>query len=55
MSRQTPLEAYEDQPHRWWSVADITASSETFAPRELDGVLPELLVGPWSGPPRIVS
>ncbi|UOY01529.1 NUDIX hydrolase [Blastococcus sp. PRF04-17] len=55
MSRQTELEAYEDQPHRWWSVAEIAASGETFAPRELAGVLPQLLTGPWSGPPRIVS
>jgi 8-oxo-dGTP pyrophosphatase MutT (NUDIX family) len=55
MSGQTDLEAYEDQPHRWWAGAEIAGSSETFAPRELAAVLPELLVGPWSGPPRVVS
>lgn len=55
MSGQTELEAYEDQPHRWWAAHEIAASSETFAPRELAAVLPELLAGPWAGPPRVVS
>jgi 8-oxo-dGTP pyrophosphatase MutT (NUDIX family) len=52
---QTELEAYEDQPWRWWSVAEIVASGETFVPRELATALPELLEGPWTGPPRIVD
>ena len=32
VSGQTELEALEDQPHRWWSVAEIAASSEQFVP-----------------------
>ena len=55
VSGQTELEAYEDQPHRWWSAAEIAASSETFAPRDLGALLPGLLAGPWTGPPRVVS
>src|SRR5690349_18527146 len=52
---QTELEAYEDQPWRWWSVAEITASQEVFVPRRIAAALPELLAGPWTGPPRIVD
>ena len=55
VSGQTELEALEDQPHRWWSVAEITASGERFVPAQLAEVLPELLAGPWTGPPRVVS
>ena len=55
VSGQTRLEAYEDQPWRWWSVAEITASGEAFVPRELAAALAELLEGPWTGPPRIVD
>jgi 8-oxo-dGTP pyrophosphatase MutT (NUDIX family) len=55
VSGQTELEAYEDQPYRWWTAAEIVASDEEFAPRELARVLPELLEGPWTGPPRIVD
>jgi len=51
----TELELLAEEPHRWWSVAEIAASSEEFAPRELAAVLPELLERPWTGPPRIVS
>ena len=51
----TELEVLADEPHRWWSVAEIAASDEEFAPRDLADVLPELLSGPWTGPPRIVS
>ena len=54
VSGQTELEALEDQPHRWWSVAEITASAETFVPQQLGAVLPEVLSGPWTGVPRIV-
>jgi 8-oxo-dGTP pyrophosphatase MutT (NUDIX family) len=52
---QTELEAYEDQPWRWWSVGEIAASEEIFVPGQLAAVLPELLEGPWTGPPRIVD
>jgi 8-oxo-dGTP pyrophosphatase MutT (NUDIX family) len=55
VSGQTEIEAYEDQPHRWWSVAEIAASEETFVPAQLSQRLPDLLRGPTSGPPRIVS
>jgi 8-oxo-dGTP pyrophosphatase MutT (NUDIX family) len=55
MSAQTALEAYEDQPHRWWTAAEIAASGETFAPRELAPLLQQLVDGPWTGAPRIVS
>jgi 8-oxo-dGTP pyrophosphatase MutT (NUDIX family) len=52
---QTELEAYEDQPHRWWSVEEIRASDETFVPAELADALQQLLDRPLTGPPRIVS
>ena len=55
VSGQTELEALEDQPHRWWSVAEIAGSDEEFVPEQLAEVLPDLLAGPWTGPPRIVS
>jgi 8-oxo-dGTP pyrophosphatase MutT (NUDIX family) len=55
VSGQTELEAYEDQPHRWWSTAEIGASPETFVPGTLAEALPELLAGPWTGPPRIIG
>ena len=35
VSGQTELEAYEDQPHRWWSAAEIRRSDEIFVPTEL--------------------
>jgi 8-oxo-dGTP pyrophosphatase MutT (NUDIX family) len=51
----TELELLAAEPHRWWSLAEIAASTEQFAPRELAAVLPELLERPWVGPPRIVT
>lgn len=51
----TELELLAQEPHRWWSLAEIAGSGEEFAPRALAEVLAELLAGPWSGPPRIVS
>jgi 8-oxo-dGTP pyrophosphatase MutT (NUDIX family) len=51
----TELELLGDEPHRWWTLPEIAASPETFSPRELAAVLPALLAGPWTGPPRIVS
>jgi 8-oxo-dGTP pyrophosphatase MutT (NUDIX family) len=51
----TELEQLAQEPHRWWSLEEITAGDEEFAPRELARVLPELLAGPWTGPPRIVD
>jgi 8-oxo-dGTP pyrophosphatase MutT (NUDIX family) len=52
---QTEIEAYEDQPHRWWSADEIRGSDETFAPAGLADALETLLAGPWAGPPRIVD
>ena len=54
VSGQTELEAYEDQPWRWWTVAEIDASSETFRPEELAAALQDLPAGPWTGSPRVV-
>jgi 8-oxo-dGTP pyrophosphatase MutT (NUDIX family) len=52
---QTEIEAYEDQPYRWWSVEEIRGSEETFVPLGLADALEQLLGGPWTGPPRIVD
>jgi len=54
-SGRTELEMLGEEPHRWWSAAEVAASGETFAPGDLADRLPELLDGPWTGPPRIVS
>jgi 8-oxo-dGTP pyrophosphatase MutT (NUDIX family) len=51
----TELELLAEEPHRWWALEEIAAGGVEFAPRELAAVLPELLAGPWSGPPRPVS
>jgi 8-oxo-dGTP pyrophosphatase MutT (NUDIX family) len=55
VSGRTELEARLDDPHRWWTPEEIAASSATFAPEQLAEVLPEVLRGPWTGPPRIVA
>ena len=55
VSGRTAEELAADQPHRWWSVAELTDSSEAFAPSTLVGALPEVLKRPWAGPPRIVD
>jgi 8-oxo-dGTP pyrophosphatase MutT (NUDIX family) len=55
VSGQTEIEAYEDQPHRWWSAEEIAASAEAFVPAGLAELLPELVGGPTPGPPRIVD
>ena len=55
VSGQTELEAYEDQPHRWWSVAEIRRSDEIFVPAGLADALEQLLAGRSPGPPRIVD
>ena len=52
---RTGLEALGDEPHRWWSLAEIAAGGVSFAPRDLADALAELLEGPWTGPPRIVG
>jgi 8-oxo-dGTP pyrophosphatase MutT (NUDIX family) len=55
VSGQTAVEAYEDQPHRWWSAEEIRRSDEIFVPAELADALQQLLTGPWPGAPRIVD
>src|SRR3712207_2628352 len=52
---QTEIEAYEDQPHRWWSAEEIAASDEMFVPAELADGLSGLVRGPAPGPPRMLS
>ena len=52
---RTELELLGEEPHRWWSDAELAARGETFAPAELAALLPELLEGPWAGPPRMVG
>ena len=55
VSGQTEMEAYADQPHRWWSAAEISRSAEVFGPTELATALDQLLGGPWTGLPRVVA
>jgi 8-oxo-dGTP pyrophosphatase MutT (NUDIX family) len=55
VSGQTELEAYEDQPHRWWTVEEIRAGDETFEPAELADLVQQLLEEPFPGPPRVLS
>jgi 8-oxo-dGTP pyrophosphatase MutT (NUDIX family) len=52
---RTELELLGEEPHRWWSVPELAASGETFAPGDLADRLPELLAGAWTGPPSIVA
>jgi 8-oxo-dGTP pyrophosphatase MutT (NUDIX family) len=52
---RTDLELLGEEPHRWWSAAEVAVSDETFAPSDLAAGLSELLEGTWSGPPRVVS
>jgi 8-oxo-dGTP pyrophosphatase MutT (NUDIX family) len=52
---RTELEVLGEEPHRWWSAAEVATSEEIFAPGDLADRLPELLRGPWTGSPRIVS
>jgi 8-oxo-dGTP pyrophosphatase MutT (NUDIX family) len=54
-SGRTELELLGDEPHRWWTAAELADGDERFAPRELGSLLPELLRGPWTGPPRVVT
>ena len=51
----TDLELLADEPHRWWTPAELAGSSESFVPRALPALLPELAAGPWTGPPRVVD
>ncbi|WP_116453142.1 NUDIX hydrolase [Blastococcus litoris] len=51
----TELELLGDEPHRWWTVHEIAASGESFAPSDLADALRTVLEGPWTGPPRIVA
>jgi 8-oxo-dGTP pyrophosphatase MutT (NUDIX family) len=51
----TELELLAEEPHRWWSVAEIAASNEKFSPETLADLVSELRDGPWTGPPCIVA
>jgi len=52
---RTELELLGEEPHRWWTAAEIAEEAVEFAPRELAALLPELVAGPWTGPPRFVA
>jgi 8-oxo-dGTP pyrophosphatase MutT (NUDIX family) len=52
---RTELELLGVEPHRWWTAEEVARSAEMFAPRELAELLPALLRGPWTGPPRFVG
>lgn len=54
-SALTELEQLADEPHRWWSPAEITGSTERFEPPALAALLAELAAGPWTGPPRVLD
>ena len=54
-SGRTELELLGEEPHRWWSLAEVAAGSVEFAPADLAEALPRLLAGPWSGPPVMVA
>jgi 8-oxo-dGTP pyrophosphatase MutT (NUDIX family) len=53
--RLTELELLADEPHRWWTLEELRRSEVAFEPAGLAEVLPEVLAGPWSGPPRVVD
>jgi 8-oxo-dGTP pyrophosphatase MutT (NUDIX family) len=53
--RLTELELLADEPHRWWSLAELRRGEVAVEPVGLAGLLPEVLAGPWSGPPRVVG
>jgi 8-oxo-dGTP pyrophosphatase MutT (NUDIX family) len=55
VSGRTEQELADDEPHRWWTPAEIAAGTATFAPRTLADALQVVLAGPWTGPPRIVD
>jgi 8-oxo-dGTP pyrophosphatase MutT (NUDIX family) len=52
---RTAQELADDEPHRWWELAQIAAGTDRFAPRTLADLLPRVLAGPWTGPPRMVD
>ena len=54
-SGRTADELADDEPHRWWTLAEIASGTASFAPRQLAEVLPEVIAGPWTGPPRVVD
>jgi ADP-ribose pyrophosphatase YjhB (NUDIX family) len=54
-SGRTADELADDEPHRWWQLAEVVAGTASFAPRQLARELPRVLEGPWTGPPRIVD
>lgn len=53
--RLTELARLADEPHRWWTLQELRRGEVAFEPAGVAEVLPEVLAGPWSGPPRIVD
>lgn len=43
-----------DDGHRWWSVAEMSATGETAYPRQLGELMPNLLASGWDGQLRTV-
>lgn len=50
-----PLEQQVITGHRWWTVAELRATGDTVYPVGLAELLPDVIAGPWAGPPRVVS
>lgn len=46
-----PEELHVITGHRWWTLAEITASGETFAPRRLAELLPPVIAGDYPETP----
>ena len=51
----TELEQLADEPHRWWSQAELVDEGAALVPPGLAALLDEVRARPWSGPPRIVT
>lgn len=51
----TEEEKRDLRTQRWWTVPELQASDELFAPRALAELLPDVLAGRWAGPPREVG
>jgi 8-oxo-dGTP pyrophosphatase MutT (NUDIX family) len=51
----TPIEVASTTDVRWWTVDEITASDEWFAPRALAALLPPVLAGAYPEAPIVVD
>ncbi|MPQ97266.1 NUDIX domain-containing protein [Modestobacter sp. I12A-02628] len=52
---RTADEAAADEPHRWWTPAEIARDDARFVPAGLAELLPRVIAGPWAGPPQVVD